>query len=228
MEKSFTMSTTSILSYLSKTCYTFSDDYVRNAAKDHFWYLDTNSTTANTNSGFEARKLLTQRIGEGGGVDDAPKYVSVIVGLNRFGIFEELEDKMLPPMQLQFNVELNDDNELIHKEHALAAGRVVIDKFILWVPKMIPKDSLMSQYIDPFMKPTTWSYLLERYDVSLPMRTSGFYQISASIENVRHVFVYLKNGYRNINDHRQVENSPYTLNTFNLPGGVSLANCRLE
>ena len=60
------------------------------------------------------------------------------------------------------------------------------------------------------------------------MRSSGFYQISAAIDNVRHVFIYLKNNYRDDDDHRQVENSPYVMNTYNLPGGVSLSNCRLE
>ena len=131
-------------------------------------------------------------------------------------------------MQLQFQIELNDDNELIHKAPTVGAGRVVIDRFILWVPKMVPKDSMYNQYIDSFMKPSIWPCLSERYDVSGPMRSSGFYQISAAIDNVRHVFIYLKNNYRDDDDHRQVENSPYVMNTYNLPGGVSLSNCRLE
>ena len=38
----------------------------------------------------------------------------------------------------------------------------------------------------------------------------------------------MKNSYRDANDHRQAENSPFTMNTFSLPGGSSLINCRLE
>ena len=66
------------------------------------------------------------------------------------------------------------------------------------------------------------------YNVSAPTNTSGFFQISSSIDNVKHIFVYLKNSYRNAELHRQAENSPYTMNTFSLPGGASLSNCRLE
>ena len=39
----------------------------------------------------------------------------------------------------------------------------------------------------------------------------------------------MKNRYRNINDHRQAESSPYKMDTFTLEGGgASLSNCRLE
>ena len=38
----------------------YSDDYIRSVAKNSLWHLDTDSTTANTNKGFEARKLLKQ------------------------------------------------------------------------------------------------------------------------------------------------------------------------
>ena len=38
----------------------YSDDYSRSVGKNSFWYLDTDGTTANTNTGFEARRILTQ------------------------------------------------------------------------------------------------------------------------------------------------------------------------
>ena len=212
----------------TKNLLEYSDDYARSVAKNSLWYLDTDGTTTNTNIGFEAIKLLTQRIGEGGGAANASKDVNVLIPLNRYSLFEELEDKMLPPMQLQFNIELNDDDESIHKVNDVDAGRVVVYRFILWVPKMSPKDSMFNKFVDSFMKPTHWNYMSEMYEVSTPTRSSGLFQISASIDNVKHVFVYLKNSYRDANDHRQVENSPYTMNTFSLPGGASLSNCRLE
>jgi len=58
------------------------------------------------------------------------------IPLNRFSFFEELEDKLLPPMQLQFNREFNDDDELIHKGADDDDGRVVVKKLILWIPKL--------------------------------------------------------------------------------------------
>ena len=205
----------------------YSDDYSRSVGKNSLWYLDTNATTANTNIGYEARRLLTKA-----SRDDAlaagGKDVNVLIPLNRWSFFEELNDKMLVPMQLQFNIELNSDDEMVHKAHDAAAGRVVINRFILWVPRLTPRDSMYDKFVSSFLKETEWKYMREMYNVSAPTNTSGFFQISSSIDNVKHVFVYLKNSYRDANDHRQAEKSPYTMNTFSLPGGASLNNCRLE
>ena len=156
------------------------------------------------------------------------KNVNAIIPLNRWSFFEELNDKMLVPMQLQFNIEINNDNELVHKVNAAAAGRVVINRFILWVPRLTPRDSMYDKFVSSFLKETQWKYLREMYNVSAATRTSGFFQISSSIDNVKHIFVYLKNSYRIAELHSQAENSPYTMDTFLLPGGASLSSCRLE
>ena len=195
----------------------YSDDYSRSVAKNSLWYLDTDNTTANTNIGFEARRLVTQ-------AGDA----NVIIPLNRWSFFEELNDKMLVPMQLQFNIELNSDDELVHKLTAAAAARVVINKFILWVPRLTPRDSMYDKFVSSFLKETEWKYMRELYNVSAPTNTSGFFQISSSIDNVKHIFVYLKNSYINDDGHRHAETTPYKMDTFSLPGGASLNNCRLE
>ena len=131
-------------------------------------------------------------------------------------------------MQLQFNIELNSDDEMVHKAQAVDPARVVINRFILWVPRLTPRDSMYDKFVSSFLKETEWKYMREMYNVSAPTNTSGFFQISSSIDNVKHIFVYLKNSYRDANDHRQAEKSPYTMNTFSLPGGASLSNCRLE
>ena len=44
----------------TKNLLEYSDDYSRSVAKNSLWYLDTDNTTAKTNTGFEARRLLTQ------------------------------------------------------------------------------------------------------------------------------------------------------------------------
>ena len=195
----------------------YSDDYSRSIAKNSLWFLDTDNTTADTNLGFQARKVLTQA-----------GNINVIIPLNRWSFFEELNDKMLVPMQLQFDIEINSDVELVHKLTAAAAGRVVINRFILWVPRLTPRDSMYDKFVSSFLKETKWQYMREMYNVSAPTNTSGFFQISSSIDNVKHIFVYLKKSYRDDDGHRQAENSPYTMNTFSLPGGASLNNCRLE
>ena len=55
-------------------------------------------------------------------------------------------------MQLQFNIELNNDDELIHRVHNVAAGRVVINRFVLWIPKLTPKDSIYDRFVSSFLK----------------------------------------------------------------------------
>ena len=150
----------------------YSDDFSRSVAKNSLWYLDTDATTANTNIGYEARRLLTKAAR-----DDAlnvGRDVNVLIPLNRWSFFEELNDKMLVPMQLQFNIELNSDDEMVHKAQAVDPARVVINRFILWVPRLTPRDSMYDKFVSSFLKETEWKYMREMYNVSAPTNTSGF------------------------------------------------------
>jgi len=107
-------------------------------------HLDTDSRIANANqsAGFEARRTLIVGYAD----------VNVIIPLNRYSFFEELEDKMLIPMQLQFNITLQNDNELLQKADAADDGRVVLDRFLLWVPRLTPKDSLYDNFVSSFFE----------------------------------------------------------------------------
>lgn len=137
----------------------YSDDYSGSVGKNSLWYLHTDNTTANAKTGFQARKLSTQRLNENGNAaGNVAKDMNVIIPLNRYSFFEELEDKMLVPMQLQFNIELNNDDELIHKANAADNGRVVSSRFILWIPRLTPKDSEHDKFVSSFLKETQWTY----------------------------------------------------------------------
>ena len=103
---------------------------------------------------------------------------------------------------------------------------------LIWVPRVSPKDSIYDKFIGSFLKETEWRCLREMYEVSPPVcNSSGYFQISSSssssIDNVQHVFIWLKKSYRDASGSQQNENSPYTANTFGLDG-ASLTNCRLE
>lgn len=197
----------------------YSDDYSRSVAKNSLWYLDTSYqiANANQNTGFEARRLLTT------GNND----VNTIIPLNRYSFFEELQDRMLVPMQLQINIQLTTDDELLQKAVAVDDGRVVIDKFLLWVPKLTPKDSLYDKFVSSFLKENKWTYLREMYEVSAPTHSSGFFQISSSIDNVKAIFVYLQRAKSN-----NVGMNPYEFDTYNINAdrgnGSYLTTCRLE
>ena len=143
-------------------------------------------TGTNTNTGFDARKLLTQAAADDA-LNTGGEDVNVIIPLNRYSFFEELNDKMLVPMQLQFNIELNSDDELIHKANAANDGRIVLNRFLLWIPKLTPKDSLYDKFVTEFLKETQWTYMRE-FMKFRPLLE----QISASIDNVKHIFIYLK------------------------------------
>ena len=130
-------------------------------------------------------------------------------------------------MQLQFNIELNDDDELMHKANAADNGRFVVNSFLVWIPKLTPKDSIYDKFVSSFLKETQWTYMREMYEVSAPTTTSGFFQISASIDNVKHIFIYLKKSYRNFNGSRHAGTTPYKIDTYSLDG-ASLSDCRLE
>ena len=201
----------------------YSDDFGRSVAKNSLWYLDTDATSANTNSGYQARKLLMTDA-------DVLKDVNVIIPLNRYSFFEELHERILIPMQLEINIELQNDDKLIFKAGAADDGRVVVNRFLLWVPRLIPKDSLYEKFVDEYYKPSTWNYSREMYQVSAPTHSSGFFQISSSIDNVTDIFIYLQRAKTN-----NADENPYLFDTFKLDSADNLAanhryltTCRLE
>ena len=118
---------------------------------------------------------------------------------------------MLVPMQLQFNIHLQNDDELISKAGAADDGRVVINRFLLWVPKLTPKDSLYDKFVSSFLTESKWMYNRELYEFSAPTHSSGFFQISSSIDNVKAIFVYLQRAKSN-----NAEMNPYEFDTFNI------------
>ena len=85
------------------------------------------------------------------------------------------------------------DDELIHMTNGTEMlAIIVVNRFLLWVPKLTPKDSIYDRFVSSFLKETQWTYMREMYEVSAPTTSSGYFQIPASIDNVRHILVYLK------------------------------------
>ena len=174
------------------------------------------------------RRVLTQAVNNDG--TGGAKSNNEIIPLNRYNFFEKLENKMLPPMQLQIELTLNEDSELIHKAAADDDARVVVKRFYLWLPRMIPKDSLYNEFVSDFLKPTKWTYMRDLYNQSANTQAlQNMFQISPAIDNVKHVFIYLQrtDGPNNNEDER----TPYIFYTFKLNAGddnSSLSSCRLE
>ena len=113
-----------------KSLLDFSDDYSRSVAKNQFWYLDEDATTVTDNNatnkgGIRSRALLSH-----GGL-----MVKTIIPLNRYSFFESLSERLLPPLQLEFEIQLQKDQEIIWQNDG-TARRIVVRKLELWVPQL--------------------------------------------------------------------------------------------
>ena len=203
----------------------FSDDYARSTAKSQFWYLDEADTVVlGNNKGIRERQTLTKRI-EGGGNPAA--VVETTIPLNRYSFFETLEDKMLPPMPLEFEIMFQDDAELIWQNND-TARRVVVRKFELWVPVLQFTSVGQKLVNENFLKPAKWKYLNESLTSSTEIRdASGMWQITPGIKNAKHVFVWLQRSAKS----NSYTGNPYIFDTFKLNVGdanSSLSTCRLQ
>ena len=199
----------------------FSDDYGRSTAKSQFWYLDTDGTTVTgdnaTNKGIQAREDLT----------NARKVVETTIPLNRYSFFENLEDKMLPPMQLEFQITFQNDAELIW-QNGVTDRRVVVRKFELWVPTLQFTSVGQKLVNENFLKPAKWKFLKETIHSSTARQDAvGMWQISPGVKNAKHVFVWLQRS----NKSNSYTENPYIFDTFKLNAGDAnsyLSTCRLQ
>ena len=146
------------------------------------------------------------------------------IPLNRYSFFETLEGRLLPPMQLGIELELTPDTEALYG--AADTARLVIERFYLWVPRLEPKDALMSKFISEYQKSSKWTNLRELYESSDLFKKGGDFRISPSIDKVKHAFIYAQREKTN-----DMTKNPHIFDTFKLnlsDDNSSLATCRLE
>ena len=199
----------------------FSDDYSRSTAREEFWYLDTDDSNvtaaAGTNSGIKARAALSQ----------AGARVKTTIPLKMYSFFEELEDKLLPPLPLQFEIQLQSDREFIWQNDG-TARRFVVRKLELWVPRLRFTSEGQKIVNENFLKPMSWSFLSEIITPSASQREAfGEWQISPGIKNAKHVFVY----FQRTNKTNAYTQNPYFFDTFKINhdnNNASLSTCKLE
>ena len=90
-----------------------------------------NKDNVDYNKGFAARKALL----------GLSTIVNCEIPLNRYSFFEELQDKLLPNMKIDLDIEFEDDKNLIWRQGAAdAAGtsyRLIIKRLQLFVPRLI-------------------------------------------------------------------------------------------
>ena len=175
----------------------------------------------NYNKGFAARKALLGASAE----------VNCEIPLNRYSFFEELQDKLLPNMKIDLNIEFDDDKNLIWRggTNADAAGtsfRLIIRRLQLFVPRLVFNSEGQKLYMENYLKPFKWTYLKQTVFISnLSKQNSGHFRITNGISKPRHVFVFFVND-ANINN--QLENS-FLYDTFSVSTDPRTLNrCYLE
>ena len=173
------------------------------------------------NKGFAARQALLGTSAE----------VNCEIPLNRYSFFEELQDKLLPNMKIDLNIEFDDDKNLIWRRTggADAAGtsyRLIIRRLQLFVPRLVFNSEGQKLYMENYLKPYKWTYLKETvFTSNLSKQNSGHFRITNGISKPRHVFVFFIN---NANINNQLQNS-FLYDTFRVSTTPQTLNrCYLE
>ena len=201
----------------AKRWVTHRQNVARNADQAGLMLDDVN---ANYNKGFAARKQLLGASAE----------VNCEIPLNRYSFFEELQDKLLPNMKIDLEIEFDDDNNLIWRGGAAdAAGtsyRLIITRLQLFVPRLIFNSEGQKLYMQNYLKPYKWTYLAEtEYTSNVITQGRGYFRITNGIRKPRHVFVFIIN---NANLNNQLQN-PFFYNTFSVSTDPrTLTRCHLE
>ena len=98
--------------------------------------------------------------------------VQTIIPLTRYSFFESLSHKLLPPLQLEFEIELQNDQEMIWQNDG-TARRIVVRKFELWIPQLHFTGKGQTLANENFLKPNKWIYLNENLHSSSSRRDAN-------------------------------------------------------
>ena len=190
-------------------------------ADDRGLMLD--DVNVNYNKGFAARKALL----------GTSALVNCEIPLNRYSFFEELQDKLLPNMKIDLNIELENDKNMIWRggdnPPADAAGTsylYVVERLQLFVPRLVFNSEGQKLYMENYLTPYKWTYLKETvFTNNLTTQNSGYFRITNGISKPRHVFVFFIG---NANLDNQLQN-PFLYNTFSISTNPrTLDRCYLE
>ena len=181
----------------------------------------------NYNKGFAARKALLGASAE----------VNCEIPLNRYSFFEELQDRLLPNVRIELQIEMENDKNLIWRGdgNADAAGtsyRLIVTRLQLYVPRMIFNAEGQKLYLENYLKPHKWTYLTETtYSENMRRQRTGTFRLTNGIPKPRHVFIFFINNSKLDN---QLQN-PFLYNTFDLTVNTATPNnnrfltqCHLE
>lgn len=118
--------------------------------------------------------------------------VNTEIQLNRYSFFESLQNELLSNTRLEFNFEIESDDNLIWQ--AADDCRVTITRMQLFVPRITINSEDESLYMSGFLNPQKWTYLRENAERrNSSQQMAGNFKISSGISKARHVFVFIIN-----------------------------------
>ena len=143
---------------------------------------------------------------------------------------EALQDKLLPNVRIEIQIEMDNDKNLIWRTGAAdAAGttfRLIMTKIKLFVPRIIFNSNGNKFYEDNLLKPFKWKYLTETtYNQNMRNQDRVTFRLTNSIPKPRHVFIFFVNN-ASLDDQRY---NPFLYNTFSVSTNPrKLEECYLE
>ena len=229
----------------------YNPSYAKSVGTNEFYFLDT---TRNADESKYTKRQVTHRRNAAGNADEAglmlddvnvnynkgfaarkallglSALVNCEIPLNRYSFLEELQDKLLPNMKIDLDIEFEDDKNLIWRQGAAdAAGtsyHLIIKRLQLFVPRLIFNSEGQKLYMENYLKPYKWTYLKEAvFTSNISTQNSGHFRITNGISKPRHVFIFFINN-ANINDQRY---NQFLCNTFSISTNPrTLTRCHLE
>ena len=169
---------------------------------------------ATYNEGFAKRKTLLSAAAEN----------NIILPLNRFGFFQSFMNQIAPNGKVTFEIKLESDDNVIFRDNAAGAGRYVITKFVLKVPKMQLTPIGQKLFAETYLKPHTWTYLKENIMTAPFTQKNNTFTITSSIRKPRHVFIWALNPAK-LGDQEQ---NMLLFNTYNIANARTITSARLE
>ena len=178
--------------------------------------LMIDDVNANYNKGFAARKVLLGTSAE----------VNCEIPLKRYSFFEELQDKLLPNVRIELQIEMENDKNLIWRTGAADAAGTTYRLIVIYVPRIIFNSEGQKLYLENYLKPHKWTYLTETtYNQDMRTQRTGNFRLTNGILKPRHVFIFFIN---NANLDNQLQN-PFLYNTFSVSTDPrTLDQCYLE
>ena len=199
----------------------FSGNYVDGPGTNSFTYprISSSNKPLETDKEFEKKSNFTTN----GKIEES----SIL--LNRYPFFDSFKDKLCPLGKMEIIVDIEKDDVLmwIQEDANVAAnkGRVIITKFLLWVPKLKLTGQGKKDYYNQIINPEKWTFYKISYIVQVKnIENQGEFDITNLISKPRYVIIWALRSVKFTGDKQQNYN-PFIYNNYNLGGDDGKVTC---